>query len=193
MVDISVHGIQGHSSVPPEETPIGILAHALANLEDKKQPSRFGHSVEHDTMLHVAPFASFAYKLVLGNLWLFDPLVSLILSKDPSTDAIQRTTTAITIVKAGIKENMVPADASALINHRIHPADDTDTVVQQDIDIIEDSRVEVKLLSNHFKATNVSSYDSNFLPFQVLANSVLQIFPDAVLTPGVSPTIYKYI
>ena len=76
MVNMSVHGLQTHSSVPPKETTIGILAHAIANLEDKQQPSRFGLSVEHDTFTHVAPFANFGYKLILGNMWLFNPLVS---------------------------------------------------------------------------------------------------------------------
>ena len=75
-VNLTVEGTQGHSSVPPKETAIGILAHAIANLEDKKQPSRFGDSVEYDTMSYVAPFASFGYKLILANLWLFRSIVS---------------------------------------------------------------------------------------------------------------------
>ena len=34
------------------------------------------------------------------------------------------------------------------------------------------------------EATKVSSYDSNFVPFQIIANSIRDIFNDAVLTPG---------
>ena len=46
---------------------------------------------------------SFLYKMGLANLWMFGDLVSGILGKDENTDAIQRTTTAITIVQAGFK------------------------------------------------------------------------------------------
>ena len=46
---------------------------------------------------------SFLYKLGLANLWMLGDLVSGILGKDENTDAIQRTTTAITIVQAGFK------------------------------------------------------------------------------------------
>merc|ERR1719500_194403 len=48
---------------------------------------------------------SFMYKLGLANLWMLGDLVSGILGKDENTDAIQRTTTAITIVQAGFKDN----------------------------------------------------------------------------------------
>ena len=83
-------------------------------------------------MKYVAPHASFGYKLILGNLWLFSSILSSILSKG-STDAIQRTTTAVTIIKGGIKSNVLPSEASAVVNHRIHPADTIETVIAQDV------------------------------------------------------------
>lgn len=75
-VNLTVRGTQGHSSTPPKESSIGILSKAISTLEENPQPSRFGSSVEYDTIEYLAPHASFAYKLVLGNLWLFKPIVS---------------------------------------------------------------------------------------------------------------------
>ena len=77
-VNISVEAEQGHSSTPPRESAVGILANAISNLEENRHPSKFGGSVEYDTMAYVAPYASFAYKLILGNLWLFKPIVSMV-------------------------------------------------------------------------------------------------------------------
>jgi len=184
-VELSVQGVQGHSSTPPKESAVGILAHAMAKLEDTRQPSRFGHSVEYDTMSHVAPYASFGYKLVLGNLWLFKDIVAKILSNDAKTDAIQRTTSAITVVNAGIKSNVIPNEASALVNHRIHPADSVQDVIDNDNKIIDDSRVKVNLLSGSFPASKVSPYDSESMSFQIIVNSANEIFPNAHITPGV--------
>lgn len=117
VVQLTVNGVQGHASKPPKESAIGILAHAIAKLvfiynpksdlimvtfwtvenvrlqEDNPSPSRFGASVEYDTMNYVAPYASFLYRMVLGNMWIFSSSVSNIMSQDPTTDAIQRTTT----------------------------------------------------------------------------------------------------
>ena len=73
---LEVSGVQGHSSTPSKESAIGILAHAVSNLEDEHQPSRFGDGVEYDTMEYIAPYANFGFKMVLGNLWLFGGLVS---------------------------------------------------------------------------------------------------------------------
>ena len=41
----------------------------------------------------------------MGNLWFFSGILSLVMSKDPVSDALQRTTTAPTIFQAGFKEN----------------------------------------------------------------------------------------
>jgi hypothetical protein len=53
----------------------------------------FGKSVEIDTFEYIAPHASFLYKTIFGNLWLFSGLLSSILSGDSASDAMQRTTT----------------------------------------------------------------------------------------------------
>jgi len=185
-VELKVSGKGGHSSTPPKETLIGILSNAISNLEKKQQPARFGDGVEYDTIRYVAPYASFGYKMVLGNLWLFGPIVSKIFSNDHATDAIQRTTTAVTIIRGGVKSNVLPSDANAVVNHRIHPADTIETVIAQDIKNIDDDRVKVSLMDGFgaSEATFTSSYDSDFVPFQIIANSIRDIFSDAILTPG---------
>jgi hypothetical protein len=35
------------------------------------------------------------------------------------------------------------------------------------------------------EATPVSPYDSDFVPFQIIANSIHDVFNNAILTPGV--------
>ena len=46
----------------------------------------------------------------MANLWFFGWLVELIMAADPTTDAAQRTTTAPTILSAGVKTNIVPME-----------------------------------------------------------------------------------
>ena len=53
----------------------------------------FGESVEIDSFEYLAPHANFLYKTIFGNMWLFKGIVSSILSDDPASDALQRTTT----------------------------------------------------------------------------------------------------
>ena len=43
-----------------------------------------------------------------------------IFSKNPTTDSLQRTTTAVTMFNGGLKENVMPQYAEFVVNHRIH-------------------------------------------------------------------------
>ena len=92
---------------------------------------------------------------------------------------------AVTIVEAGIKANVIPRKARALVNHRIHPADDIDDVVAYDNTAIDDSRVKVTLLPGSFSATKVSPYNSDFMPFRIIVNSAYEVHPTAHVTPGI--------
>ena len=41
------------------------------------------------------------------------------------------------------------------------------------------------------EATPVSPYDSDFVPFQIIANSIHDVFNNAILTPGVMVRIFS--
>ena len=72
----------------------------------------------------------FGQRVVFANLWLFAPLVEREMAKIPQTNAGIRTTTAPTIFAAGVKDNVLPATARAVVNFRILPGDTVDTVVE---------------------------------------------------------------
>ena len=77
-----------------------------------------GEGAEISTLEYVAPYASYGYRLGMANLWLFQPVVVSVFASDYMIDAVQRTTTAVTIIEGGVKENVVPDFAQAIINHR---------------------------------------------------------------------------
>lgn len=49
----------GHSSIPPKETAIGVLAKAVAALEGNPHPTMFGQGPEKDFFSYMAPSVSF--------------------------------------------------------------------------------------------------------------------------------------
>jgi len=53
-VRLSVSGEQSHSSAPPRESTIGILANAVAKLENERSPARFKSGPEYDTFAYLA-------------------------------------------------------------------------------------------------------------------------------------------
>ena len=109
-IDLSIEIAGGHSSTPPRHTAIGILAAALTRLEEHPMPGRIsGPSLRMAD--HLAPELGFPFRVVLANLWLFGPVLELAMSGQPALDALLRTTTAVTIVEGGVKENVLPGRA----------------------------------------------------------------------------------
>ena len=140
-LQLKVVGEGGHSSMPPEQTSIGVLAAAIAALEADQFPRDFSHT--QSFLEAVADDMPFANRLVMKNLWLFKPLVMGAFEGDKQAQAGMRTTTAATMIKGGIKANVLPIDATAKVNFRILPGETPDTVRARVIDVIDDARVEV--------------------------------------------------
>ncbi|XP_023342401.1 N-fatty-acyl-amino acid synthase/hydrolase PM20D1.1, partial [Eurytemora carolleeae] len=182
-IELSVDGVQGHSSIPPRESAIGILSAGVAHLEQNRHPAYFSQGPEYDTMEYLAPHASFLYKLIFSNLWLLSGALSSFLAGDSTTDALQRTTTAVTMFNAGIKENVMPSIAKATVNHRIHPTSNLEDVLVHDTNVIHDARIKIKVL-DYFPPPRISPYSDDSLPFQTIAGAALQVFPDGNITPG---------
>ena len=69
----------------------------------------------------------------------------LVLERKPQTAALVRTSTALTIFRSGYKFNVCPEKATATVNHRIHPSDTVENVVEYDRKIIDDPRVKIEI------------------------------------------------
>ncbi|XP_069094672.1 N-fatty-acyl-amino acid synthase/hydrolase PM20D1 isoform X1 [Pleurodeles waltl] len=181
---LSVEMKPGHSSIPPRDTSIGILATAVSRLEQNPMPNLFGSGPERATFEQLAPEFSFPINVIMSNLWLFAPLVSRILEGKPSSNAMVRTTTAVTMFHAGVKSNIIPPSASATVNFRIHPAH----TVQEVIDIVKhtisDDRVKITIASA-FDPLPVSPYDEKSFGYQIVGRTIRDVFSEITFAPGV--------
>ncbi|XP_029013325.1 N-fatty-acyl-amino acid synthase/hydrolase PM20D1.2-like isoform X2 [Betta splendens] len=183
-VKLSVSTAPGHSSMPPRETSIGILAAAVKRLEDNPMPRLFGRGPERATFQHLAHKFRLPLKFVMSNLWLFSPLLGRVLEMKPETNAFVRTTTAVTIFNSGVKVNVIPSYAEAYVNLRIHSAH----LLQEVLDLIHltvaDQRVKIDLVQG-FDPLPVSSADEKSFGFQIIKKTVLDMFPTVTVAPGI--------
>src|SRR5207244_9226879 len=62
-------------------------------------------------------------RMALANEWLFAPLLQQRLASSPTAQALLGTTVAPTMINGGIRPNVLPAEAVAMINFRVHPRD----------------------------------------------------------------------
>lgn len=143
-LELRVDGEGGHSSTPPLRSPIGRLGAAVAALEQEQAPARLEGAAE-QLFAYLAPEMPLVPRIVFANLWLTRPLVRYTLARQPSTNALIRTTTAPTVMRAGVKENVLPTTATALVNFRILPGETVDDVLAHATAVIDDPAVQVQI------------------------------------------------
>ena len=171
----------GHSSMPGPRSAIGALAAALARLEQSPLPAAI-RGVPKEMLETLAPEMSAAKRVLLSNLWLFGPLVQAGLERAPSTNAMLRTTTALTVVRAGNKENVLPGEAVALVNFRLLPGDSIERVVGHARRAIHDERIRIEVAPGATEASAVASTDT--ASYQLINRTVRTLFPGVLVAPG---------
>ena len=180
-LEVKVAGEGGHSSSPPAETNLGILARAVRRLEDNQFPARLDGATK-AMLAWMAPELPFSRRMLLGNLWLTRPLVAWGMSTDRTTAPMVRTTTATTIIEGGVKENVLAIEGRAVINHRILPGDTPESVLARARQIIDDERVRVTALPGSTDPSPIS--DAGSAAFEMVGTTVRQILgSEALVTP----------
>ncbi|XP_072553345.1 N-fatty-acyl-amino acid synthase/hydrolase PM20D1.2-like [Salminus brasiliensis] len=183
-VKLSVSTKPGHSSMPSRENSIGILAAAVTRLEENPMPRLFGYGPERGTFEHLAHKFALPLRFIMSNLWLFTPLMSRIMERKPDTNAFVRTTTAITMFNSGVKVNVLPSHAEAFVNLRIHSAQTLQEVLELIESTVSDSRVKIELVGG-FDPLPISSYDEQSFGFQIIKKTILDMFPQITVAPGI--------
>lgn len=184
-IELTAHAAGGHSSMPPhqEDTAVGKLIGAMTRVGD----APFDSAIDGPTraMLDAfAPAMPFGRKLVFANLWLFKPLVTQIMQTNPGTAAQIQTTIAPTMLKAGVKENVLPPEAEGVINFRLHPRDTMKGVVEHVTHAVDDKDVKIEVLPGAREASRVSNMRGP--AYELLHKIVAESFPDALIAPNLT-------
>ena len=182
-LELTATAAPGHSSMPPAagSSAIGMLSAALVRLDQNPMPGGIQGAAA-EMFEAVAPEMPFGQRLALSNLWLTRPVVERMLGRGGATNAMLRTTTAMTIVNAGNKQNVLPGRAEAVVNFRILPGD-TPASVQAHVErVIADERIDVQPMGVAFEPSKLSSAQA--APFKLIERVAREVFPDAIVAPG---------
>jgi carboxypeptidase PM20D1 len=183
-LQLTASATPGHSSMPPpqpEQSAIGMLSAALARLEDKPVPGGV-RGVAREMFETLAPEMSGLNRVFLSNLWLFKPVVESQLFKAASTNALLRTTTALTVIQAGNKDNVLPGRAEATVNFRLLPGDSSEQVVAHAAQAMANPAIKIDKAAGLSEASRVSARDAP--GYQLINRTLRQLHPDVVVAPG---------
>ena len=150
----------GHSSAPPPETGVEVLAKAVLGITSQPFPMRFDGPGA-DMVRALAPDAGFTVKMAVANDWLFAPLLVRKIAATPAGAASLHTTIAPTMLRGSPKENVLPQDATAWINYRIAPGQTAAQVMEHARSATKDLEVELAWEGRAYDPPPVSSDDSD--------------------------------
>ncbi len=176
-------GRPGHSSMPPEETAVSLVAEAVGRIHDMPIERKLEGGPALGMMRALAPELSFTNRMALANEWLFAPLLRQRLAGDPPAQALLGTTVAPTMIQGGSRPNVLPGEATAMINFRIHPRDDSADLLRRARQAVADLEgVTVDWAEPPRDASAVSSTTS--ASYALIAAMSREILPDAPVAPG---------
>lgn len=200
-LDLETEG--GHSAMPGSHTAAGLVARAVTRLEQHPLPAHL-RGVGASMFGALAPEMAFPMRAAFANLWLTRPLIERRLAAVPSTNALIRTTTAVTLLESGIRANVVPRRARALVNFRTLPGDTVEGIVDHVRRTVNDDRIRVEPAGTPRPASPVSPVDGP--GFILLQELIRRDFPGSVVAPGMvlggtdsrhfaalTPAVYRFV
>jgi carboxypeptidase PM20D1 len=202
-LELSVQGQPGHTSRPPAHTAIGVLAEALSRLEANPMPAHV--SAARPLFKGVGGHARFFAQMAFANLWLFGGMVKRRLEANPGTNSTIRTTAAISMIQGGLRENILPAQARALVNFRLLTGDSIASICDHVRRVIHDERVHFQVVEGKAWEASPSSPVEG-VAFHGLESVTRKVFGNLPVAPylisgatdarkyaGLCENVYRYV
>jgi acetylornithine deacetylase/succinyl-diaminopimelate desuccinylase-like protein len=152
-VTLTARGTAGHASVPRADNAVAALARALARLSDWSAPAEINPVARGFLEAQRAAAPSVELSTAIATLLSAPPGPELdaaaerLAALNPEFGALVRDTLTPTILNAGYKSNVIPAEAKAVLNARLMPGRDPNVLLSQIRTVIDDPAVEVTALA----------------------------------------------
>lgn len=189
---IKVKGLGGHSSMPPTESAIGKAAVIMQRLEDDQMKPIITPLIK-EFFDNIGGSMPFANRLAISNQWLLQPLLLSQLTKSNTTNALVRTTTALTMMKGSDGTNVLSPEVEFVVNFRLLPGNTVKDVKEHIAKATKGFDVEVEEIDNTREASAVSP--TNTKAFKLIEAGIKEIYPIAIATPYLTvggTDAYKY-
>jgi len=169
--------------MPPPQTAVGIISQAIARLESSPMSADLGGATGL-MMDYLGPEMPFGQRLALSNRWLFAPLIQRLFEAAPSLNATIRTTIAATMIGGGVRRNVLPTKAWAVVNFRVMPGQTSADVLEHVQTTIDDERIQLDTSGTWSEPSSIS--DPNSASFRTLHRTIQEVFPETVVTPSLA-------
>jgi acetylornithine deacetylase/succinyl-diaminopimelate desuccinylase-like protein len=179
-------GTAGHGSTPRPDNAISILARAVTRASEWQTEVRLNETTQayfQRLAAISAPEDAFRYENV-DNPEESAAIQEYFLENMPYHNSVLRTSVVPTIIEGGFRKNVVPSEASAMLDIRMLPDEDVDAFYAQLAEVIDDPRVEIVPEIPYRPVAPPSPIDNEM--FQALDRVARQVYPGATVLPQMS-------
>jgi acetylornithine deacetylase/succinyl-diaminopimelate desuccinylase-like protein len=167
-------GRPGHGSVPHDDNAADRLVRALQKVQDWDRPLMPAPEVrEYFAQLHTAGIIDRAPT---------DEVLAQIADEHPRFRSVQTNSISLTTLNAGVKHNVIPAEAAATLDVRLVPGYDPERFIAELKAVIDDDKVAVERVFE--SSTPPSRLDTEL--YAVMTRAAKDAIEDVVVVPGVS-------
>jgi acetylornithine deacetylase/succinyl-diaminopimelate desuccinylase-like protein len=209
-IELIARGPAGHGSVPSKNNVVSRLSAALARIADWVPPLQINETtVAYFRTLStlVPPDIAQRYRDVLNP----DPKVSApaaewLLEHQPQHWSMLHTSLVPTIVDAGYRYNVIPSEAKAIVDVRLHPEEDQKTFLDRVREVVNDPAIEVRWFRDPYRPAGASRlnteafsvlqaqlkahYDTTVLPMMGTgATDMAQVRSKGIQCYGIGPAV----
>ncbi len=182
-VELIATGPAGHGSVPRRTNAVTRLSAAVGRVADWTPPLRINETTGtyfRKLATMSPPDVARQYQNVLSpDAALSGPAAEWLLEHEPHHWSMLHTSLVPTIVNAGYRYNVIPSEAKATIDVRLHPDEDQDTFLDTLRGIIADPAIEVRWARDRYRPAGTSSLTTE--AFSVIEAQIKAHYGAAVL------------
>jgi acetylornithine deacetylase/succinyl-diaminopimelate desuccinylase-like protein len=163
-VELVARGPAGHGSVPQQSNAVALLTGAVAKIVNWTPPLRVNEttgSYFRALASMAAPDAAQRYRDVLNpDPTVHKPAAAWMLQNEPHHWSMLHTSLVPTIIDGGYRYNVIPSEATATIDVRLHPDEDQSVFLDEVRKVIGDARVEVRWARDRYRPAGASSLNT---------------------------------
>ena len=185
-VTLVARGTPGHGSIPRLDNAVMILANAVAKAAAWQTEMRLNETTEtyFRRMAAIAPPEEAALYENVANPEMTDVVQQQFLETFPYHYSILRTSVVPTKIEAGFRRNVIPSEASAILDIRMLPDEDVEGFYEALAAVIDDPRVEIVPEPIYRPAAPPSEIDNEM--FQTLERVAVDMYPETTVLPIMS-------
>lgn len=187
MVTVTARGPAGHSAIPLADNAIFRLGRALARLSDFREPVALNETTRRFFGELSRVWPNEPERNAMAALVSADAAESAagasVLAGIPVLNAVMRDGISATKVTGGVAGNVIPAEASAVLNVRTIPGHDIDGIVMRLEQCINDPDVAVTISA---RGENAPASNPDSPLFEAISESAKGIDPEMTVVPYLS-------